>query len=78
MAQAYFYPSTKKAETGNNLWVQGQPGPQSKIQDNQGYRETLSQKEKNNLVFHVRISWLLLEKGVYYLLSVAVWIGVTP
>jgi len=41
-----FNPTTQKAEAGNNLWVQGQPGLQSKIQDSQGSRETLSHKER--------------------------------
>lgn len=29
-----------------DLWVQDQPGPQSKFQDGEGYTETLSQKNK--------------------------------
>ena len=29
-----------------HFWVRGQPGLQSEFQDSQGYRETLSQKNK--------------------------------
>ena len=34
-------------EVEANLWVQDKPGPQSKFQDRQGYRETLCRKFKN-------------------------------
>jgi hypothetical protein len=43
LAQA-FSPSTWKAD----LWVWGQPGPQSEFQDSQGYTEKLCLKTKQN------------------------------
>ena len=39
-----FNPSTLEAEAGGSLWVQGQPGLQSKLWDSQGYnKEALSE-----------------------------------
>jgi hypothetical protein len=40
-----FDPSTWEARQAD-FWVQGQPGLQSEFQDSQGYRETLSRKNK--------------------------------
>ena len=34
-----FNPSTQEAEAGRSLWVPGQPGLQSELQDSQGYTE---------------------------------------
>jgi hypothetical protein len=48
MGEAHaFDPSTLEAEAGGFLWVQGQPGLQSKFQDSQGYiKKPCLQKEK--------------------------------
>jgi hypothetical protein len=42
-----FNPSTRKAEAGGSLGVQGLPGLQSKFQDNQDYTEMLPRKTQN-------------------------------
>ena len=45
-----FNPSTQEAEEGEFLWVQGQPGLLSKLQDRlQNYPEKLFQKNKNKI-----------------------------
>ena len=44
-----FNPSTQKAEAGGSLWIQGQPGLQSEIQEGQPellHKETVSNKEE--------------------------------
>ena len=43
-----FNPSTKEAEAGRSLWVQGQPGLQSEFQDSQGYTEKPCLEKPNN------------------------------
>ena len=45
-AQA-FNPITQEAEAGRSLWGQGQPGPQGKFSDNQGYTEKPCLKKQN-------------------------------
>lgn len=34
---------------GRQIWVQGQPGPQSEFQDSQGNSASKNQKKKRNL-----------------------------
>jgi hypothetical protein len=42
-----FDPSTQEAETGELLWVQGQPGLQNELQNNPGYTEKPCLKNPN-------------------------------
>lgn len=41
-----FHPSTWEAEAGRSPWVRGQPGPQIKFQDSQGYTAKSCLKNK--------------------------------
>ena len=41
-----FTPTTREAEAGESLGVQGQPGLQSEFQDSKGYTEKRSRKPK--------------------------------
>ena len=49
-----FNPSTREAKADGSLWVQGQPGLQSKFQDNQGYKEKIClEKQQPQLVWEI-------------------------
>jgi hypothetical protein len=69
-----FDPSTQEAEKGRSLWVWGQPGLQSELQDSQDYTEkpclktTVTTKKVMVLSLHSKTwSHLLAEWPILYL-----------
>jgi len=58
-----FNPRTQGAEAGRALWVQGQPGLQSKFQDSQGYTEKpcLKPKPKRSILECKCILWCIIK-----------------
>ena len=51
-----FNPSTQEVEAGRSLWVQGQPGLQSELQDSQDYtvKPYLEKQKQNKTHTHKR------------------------